>query len=215
MNEGGRIPGAVIRRLPRYYRYLSTLHQLGIVRVSSKDMSKALGLTSSQIRQDFSNLGGLGLQGYGYDVASLLKEIGVILGLDTMYNMIIIGAGNLGHALSNYQNFEKRGFRITGIFDIDPHVIGKKINGLTVMHMDDLSDFLKKNHADIAVITVPRTYAREVAEKVISLGIKGIWNFAPVELEFPDDIIVENIHLSDSLMVLGYNLKQKKKENRA
>ena len=108
MNEGGRIPGAVIRRLPRYYRYLSTLHQLGIVRVSSKDMSKALGLTSSQIRQDFSNLGGLGLQGYGYDVASLLKEIGVILGLDTMYNMIIIGAGNLGHALSNYRTSKKR-----------------------------------------------------------------------------------------------------------
>lgn len=215
MNEDSKIPGAVIRRLPRYYRYLSTLHQLGIVRVSSKDMSKALGLTSSQIRQDFSNLGGLGLQGYGYDVDSLLKEIGVILGLDTMYNMIIIGAGNLGHALSNYQNFEKRGFRITGIFDTDSRIVGKKINGLTVRHMDDLAEFLKENTVQIAVITVPRTYAREVAEKVISLGIKGIWNFAPVELEFPDDIIVENIHLSDSLMVLGYNLKQTKKENRA
>ncbi|NLL38229.1 MAG: redox-sensing transcriptional repressor Rex [Clostridiales bacterium] len=215
MSARSRIPGAVIRRLPRYYRYLSTLHQLGIVRVSSRDMSKALGLTSSQIRQDFSNLGGLGLQGYGYDVDSLLKEIGIILGLDTMYNLIIIGAGNLGHALSNYQNFEKRGFRIIGVFDVDQRIIGKKVNGLTVMHMDELSEFLKENKADIAAITVPRTYAREVAEKVISLGIRGIWNFAPVELEFPDDIVVENIHLSDSLMVLGYNLKQEKKENRA
>ncbi len=198
--------------MPRYYRYLTTLHQMGIARVSSKNMGNAMGLTSSQVRQDFSNLGGVGLQGYGYDVDLLQKEIGIVLGLDTVTNMIIIGAGNLGHALANYSDFDKRGFKIIGIFDVNVFVLGNKINGIEIQHMDKLPELLSHETVDIAVITVPYVYAREVAETVIGLGVKGIWNFAPVELEFPDDVVIENIHLSDSLMVLGYNIKAKNKE---
>jgi len=210
VNSEGKISNAVIRRLPRYYRFLLTLHQLGISRVSSKDMSKAMGLTSSQVRQDLSNLGGVGLHGYGYDVDLLQKEIGAILGHDTTYNMIIIGAGNLGHALAKYTAFEKRGFKIVGIFDVNDQIIGNEINGIYIQDLNQLAEFLNRASVDIAVITVPQIYARDVAEKVIGLGIKGIWNFAPVELEFSDDVVIENIHLSDSLMVLGYNIKDRK-----
>ena len=212
MNYERKISNAVIKRLPRYYRYLSNLHQMGIVRVSSKDMSKAMGLTPSQVRQDFLNLGGVGLQGYGYDVDSLQKEIGIILGLETTYDMIIIGAGNLGRALAKYSHFEKRGFRIVGIFDANIKIVGEKIDEIEIKHIHSIEKFLHFNKVDIAAITVPRDDARDVADQVTKLGIKGIWNFAPVELEFNDDVVIENIHLSDSLMVLGYNLKLKMQE---
>ncbi len=209
VNSEKKISSAVIKRLPRYYRYLSVLKQMGISRVSSKDLSKRMGITSSQVRQDFFNFGGFGLQGYGYDVESLQQEIGNILGLGVPFKMILIGAGNLGQALAKHTSFEKKGFKIIGIFDVNSHLIGENLKGIEIMHMDSLNDFVKKNQVDIAVITVPNVYAREVADKVIGLGIKGIWNFAPVELEVPEDIEMENIHLSDSLMVLRYNMIEK------
>lgn len=204
-----KISGAVIKRLPIYYRYLSTLQQMGISRVSSKDLSRKMGITSSQVRQDFFNFGEFGLQGYGYDVDILREEIANILGLGSRHDMVIIGAGNLGQALAKHLNFEKIGYRVIGIFDINPHLIGETIRGMRTMHFDELSDFAQQNSVDIAVITVPSNIAREVAERVIEIGIKGIWNFASVKLAVPDDVSLENIHLIDSLMVLGYNMKGK------
>lgn len=208
-----KVSNAVIKRLPKYYRYLAALQQMGISRVSSKDLSKRMGITPSQVRQDFFNFGGFGLQGYGYDVASLLQEIGCILGLDHTYNMVLIGAGNLGQALVKHSSFERRGFQITGIFDANPHLIGKHIKEIEIMHYDQLSEFVKVHPVDIAIITVPRIYARDVVQNVVDLGIKGIWNFASVELEVPDDVAIENIHLSESLMILGYEMKRKREKS--
>lgn len=183
---------------------------MDISRISSKDLSVRMGITSSQVRQDFNCFGGYGLQGYGYDVKLLYREIRNILGLDTMYNMIIIGSGHLGQALANHTYFEKRGFKLVGIFDISSEIIGKKIREIEIMHLDSLDDFVKSNHVDIAVITAPAVHAREIAKKVTNFGIKGLWNFAPVELKIPSDVVIENIQLSDSLMVLGYKLKENK-----
>ncbi len=207
-----KVSNAVIRRLPKYYRYLSTLQQMGISRVSSKDLSQRLGITASQVRQDFFHFGGFGLQGYGYDVASLLQEIGCILGLDRTYNMVLIGAGNLGQAIAKHSSFEKRGFQIVGVFDANPHLIGKQIKGIDILHYDQLEDFVKRHAVDIAVITVPRIYAQDVMQRVVDLGIKGIWNFASVELDVPEDVSIENIHLSESLMTLAYEMKRKKEK---
>ena len=208
-----KVSNAVIRRLPKYYRYLSALQQMKISRVSSTDLSRRMGITPSQVRQDFFNFGGFGLQGYGYDVANLLQEIGRILGLDHIYNMVLIGAGNLGQALAKHSSFEKRGFQVTGIFDANPHLIGKQIKEIEIMHYDQLGDFVKQNPVDIAVITVPRIYARDVVQRAVDLGIKGIWNFASVELDVPEDVSIENIHLSESLMTLAYEMKRKKEKN--
>lgn len=202
-----KIPDIVIRRLPIYYRFLTNLHQMGISRVSSTDLGKKMGITSSQVRQDFFNFGSFGLQGYGYDVEQLRQEIGSILGLDTRHTMIIIGAGHLGQALARHSAFEKDGYSVIGVFDVNPHLIGEKIRDVEIMHVNKMPEFVGQNHVDIAVITVPRTYAKEVADLVIDLGIKGIWNFTSVKLSAPDDVAVENIHLSDSLMTLGYYMK--------
>jgi redox-sensing transcriptional repressor len=201
-----KISSAVIKRLPRYYRYLSDLMQMGISRVSSRDLSLRMGITSSQVRQDFNCFGGFGLQGYGYDVELLKDELCKILGLSTLFNLIIIGAGSLGQSLAKHSNFEKRGFKVIGIFDINPNIIDHKIKDIEIMHLDKLSEFTKNNQVDIAVITVPNVHAHEVVGLVTSLGIKGVWNFAPIELTVPADVVIENIHLSDSLMVLGYNI---------
>lgn len=203
-----KISSAVIKRMPRYYRYLSLLQKMGISRVSSKDLAKRMGTTASQVRQDFFSFGGHGLQGYGYDVDFLYAEIHKILGLDIVHNMIIIGAGSLGHALAKYKDFDKKGFRIIGIFDIKTSLIGEEINEIQVRHLDSLPEFIKDNPIDIAVITVPENSAIEVANLLINLGVKALWNFSPVELITPEDVIVENIHMIDSLMVLGFNLKK-------
>jgi len=200
---------AVIKRLPRYYRYLSDLLKMDITRISSKELSNRMGITASQIRQDLNCFGGFGQQGYGYNVELLFNEVSRILGVDKMFHTIIIGAGNMGQALAHYGNFEKRGFKNIGIFDVDPALIGKKINGLEIMDMKDLDDFVSRNHVDIAILTVPYEYTRETAEKVARLGIKGLWNFSPMDLKLPYDIVIENVHLSDSLMVLGYKIKDK------
>ena len=200
---------AVIKRLPRYYRYLSDLLLMDITRISSKELSSRMGITASQIRQDLNCFGGFGQQGYGYNVELLYNEIANILGINNKFQTIILGAGNMGQALAHYGNFEKRGFKTIGLFDVDPKLIGKKINGLEIMHMDTLEDFVSKNRVDIAMLTVPYEYARETAEKVARLGIKGMWNFSPMDLKLPYDMVIENVHLSDSLMVLGYKVKEK------
>lgn len=204
-----KISMAVIKRLPRYHRYLHDLLGLGIKRVSSKELSTRMGITASQIRQDLNCFGGFGQQGYGYNVESLYNEIGNILGINKTFNCIIIGAGNMGQALSNYGNFEKRGFSIIGIFDVNPAVIGKKIKDIEVMHLNDIDEFILHNKVDIAILCVPYRETAALADRVAKLGVKGLWNFSPMDLKMPYDIIIENVHLSDSLMVLGYKLNDK------
>jgi len=205
-----KISEAVIKRLPRYYRYLEDLLNMGISRVSSKDLSTRTGLTSSQVRQDFYCFGGFGLQGYGYDVEFLHNEIKKILGLDTTFKMIIIGAGNLGQALTKHIPLEKKGFKVVGIFDVNPALFGVKVGDLEIMNINEVTDFVKANQVDIAAITVPAVHARETAALTIYLGIKGVWNFAPVELKVPPLIALENNHLTDSLMTLGYKINNSK-----
>ena len=169
-----------------------------------------MNATASQIRQDFNNFGGFGQQGYGYNVELLYKEIGKILGLDRQHHMIIIGAGNLGHALANYMNFERRGFIFDGCFDINPDLIGTKIRGIEVLPMSDMEDFIIQNNIDMAVIAIPKSGAALVAERLVKCNIKAIWNFAHVDLDVPDDVTVENVHLSESLMRLSYNFNRAK-----
>lgn len=200
------ISQAVITRLPRYYRYLGDLKDAGVERVSSQELSRIMRVTASQIRQDFNHFGGFGQQGYGYNVDYLYVEIGKILGLHKSHNLILIGAGNLGQALANYMNFEKRGFIITGIFDINPGLIGKTVRNIPIQAMENMQGFIKENDVDIAVLTIPKTGAVKVAEQLVECGIRGIWNFAHVDLEVPDNVLVENVHLSDSLMKLSYQI---------
>lgn len=207
--ESKNISPAVIKRLPRYYRYLGDLLKSGIDRISSKDLSEKMQVTASQIRQDLNNFGGFGQQGYGYNVEYLYNEIAKILGLDKDYNIIIVGAGNLGTAITNYTDFAKRGFYIRKAFDVKPELIGKKIGEIEILGMDSLPDYIKNNQVDIAAITVPKEIATETATKLVKCGIKAIWNFAPVDLRLPKDVIVETIHLSDTLMRLSYSLKNK------
>ena len=202
------ISQAVIGRLPRYFRYLGELKDTGVERTSSQELSERMKVTASQIRQDFNNFGGFGQQGYGYNVEYLYNEIGKILGLDKTHKFVIIGAGNLGQALGGYINFERRGFIFSGIFDINPDVVGKEVRGIKVRAMDEMDDFIKANNIDIAVLTLPKTGAVEVAERLAKDGIKAIWNFAHVDLNVPEDIQVENVHLSDSLMKLSYNINR-------
>ena len=206
--EGKEISQAVISRLPRYFRYLGELKDEGIERISSQELSDIMKVTASQIRQDFNNFGGFGQQGYGYKVEYLYEEIGKILGLDKKHNLIIIGAGNLGQALANYMNFERRGFLFKGMFDNNPSLYGKKIREMEVKPMEELSDFVKDNNIDIAVLTIPKTSAVAVAEQLVMDGIKGIWNFAHVDLNVPKNIQVENVHLSESLMKPTYNINR-------
>lgn len=201
-----KISSAVIKRLPRYYRYLSELLDNGIDRISSGELSKQMKVTASQIRQDFNNFGGFGQQGYGYNVAYLKSEIGKILGLDRSYHVIILGAGNLGHALANYAGFEKRGFIVSGIFDVDPDKIGKKIGEIPVMDSRDLNRFVKKHSVDIAALTLPKSIAPAVAKELVELGVSGFWNFAATDLNLPENVAVENVHLAESLMRLSYNI---------
>ena len=178
-----------------------------IERISSNELSRRMQVTASQIRQDLNNFGGFGQQGYGYNVKYLYTEIGKILGLDVDHNIIIIGAGNLGQALANYTKFEKRGFILKGIFDVNPRLSGVSIRGVAIRMMDELQDFIHKNDVDIAVLTIPKTRAVEVADILVENGVRAIWNFAHTDLDVPENVIVENVHLSESLMRLSYNLR--------
>lgn len=202
------ISQAVIGRLPRYFRYLGELKDDGVERISSQELSRIMNVTASQIRQDFNNFGGFGQQGYGYNVEYLYTEIGKILGLDKTHHLIIVGAGNLGQALANYMNFERRGFIFTGLFDVNPALYGKNIRGIRVRPMEEMADFVRQNNVDIAVLTIPKTEAEKVASQLTSVGIKAIWNFAHVDLAVPEGVQVENVHLSDSLMRLSYNINR-------
>ena len=208
-----QISQAVIARLPRYFRYLGELKDDGIERVSSQELSRIMKVTASQIRQDFNHFGGFGQQGYGYNVSYLYQEIGKILGLDKTHKLIIIGAGNLGQALANYMNFERRGFLFKGIFDNNPALYGKDIRGIKVQPMNELEAFIKENNIDMAVLTIPKTSAVSVAEALVAYGIRAIWNFAHVDLNVPEHIQVENVHLSDSLMKLSYNFNRYSKND--
>lgn len=200
------ISQAVIGRLPRYYRYLGDLKDNGVERISSQDLSKLMKVTASQIRQDFNNFGGFGQQGYGYNVEYLYNEIAKILGLHYKHNLIIVGAGNLGQALANYMNFERRGFIVKGVFDVNPELHGKQLRGIPVQPMENMEDFIKANNIDIVVLTIPKDGAVKTAEVLVKCNIKAIWNFAHVDLNVPDNIVVENVHLSDSLMKLSYGI---------
>lgn len=211
--EGKEISQAVISRLPRYYRYLGELKDSGVERISSQDLSKLMRVTASQIRQDFNNFGGFGQQGYGYNVEYLYTEIAKILGLHTIHNLVIIGAGNLGQALANYVNFERRGFIVKGVFDIDTELHGKEIRGIPIQPVENLESFIQENEVDIAVLTIPKDGAVKTADILVKYNIKAILNFAHVDLNVPENIVVENVHLSDSLMKLSYNIERMNQEN--
>lgn len=216
ISQGGtivekEISQAVIRRMPRYYRYLGELIDEGVERISSNELSYRMQVTASQIRQDLNNFGGFGQQGYGYNVKYLYEEIGKILGLTEKHNIIVIGAGNLGQALANYVKFEKLGFVIIGLFDVNPALKGTFVRDIEVRMLDELEEFVKHNKVDIATLTMPKEAADSVANMVVDLGIHAIWNFAHVDLQLLDkDVVVENVHLSDSLMQLSYNIVKSK-----
>ena len=203
-----RISKAVIRRLPRYFRYLRELIRNDIMRISSRELSEKMNITASQIRQDLNNFGGFGQQGYGYNVKSLYSEISHILGVDSGITCIIVGMGNIGKALVNNPLFEKRGIKITGLFDADPEVIGTRYNDLIVNDVNNIESFCKESAVDIAVIAIPKAFANETVEKLSGYGIKGFWNFSNAEIDNPEGkrIFVENVHLGDSLMALCYDI---------
>ncbi len=200
------ISQAVIQRLPRYYRYLEDLMDQGIERISSSELSKRMKLTASQIRQDLNNFGGFGQQGYGYNIKNLHDEIAKILNIDNEHEMIIVGAGHLGQALANYTNFRKRGFIVKAIFDKDPSIIGNMVGEIQIQSMDKLESVIKENDIKMAAVCIPKGPAIKVVEQLIDAGIIGIWNFAHVDLDVPENIVIENVHLSESLMRLSYRM---------
>lgn len=203
--EERQISKAVIKRLPRYYRYLGEILNSGVERISSGELSNKMQVTASQIRQDLNNFGGFGQQGYGYNVKYLYDEIGKILGVDRTHPMIIIGGGNFGHALANY-DFEKNGFVTKAVFDVRQELAGTTIRGIPVLMMDQLEEYISREHIEIAVLTLPKSRVAEVADRLIRCGIKALWNFAHLDLDVPDDVVVENVHLVDSLMQLSYRI---------
>lgn len=209
MERFSSISMAVVRRLPKYHRYLSELKKNDVKRVSSQELSRITGFTASQIRQDLNCFGGFGQQGYGYNVDDLHQHISKILGLDKVYKTVIVGAGNLGQAIVNYTFFEKSGFVPQAIFDVNPRLIGLKINDIKVHDVENLESFVKDNNIDIGIICTPKSQCQKVAEALAKGGVQAIWNFAPSDVNVPDDIIVENVHLSESLFTISYLLKER------
>ena len=199
---------AVIRRLPKYYRYLGDLLSKDIQRISSKELSDIIGFTASQIRQDLNNFGGFGQQGYGYNIEDLHNEIGKILGLNKSYNAVLVGAGNLGQAIANYTGFKNAGFEIKALFDANPKLIGLNIRGFEILDSDILEEYIKENNIDIGILCVPKNGAQKLADRLVGAGVKGIWNFAPVDLNVSKDVIVENVNLTESLFTLSYLMKE-------
>ena len=201
------ISDAVIRRLPRYYRQLTELCERGVVRVSSHSLGQEMNITASQIRQDFSCFGEFGQQGYGYNVEELRTEIGHILGVDKDHKLILIGVGNLGRALLQNFPFTQIGFTVDAAFDVDPSVIGKTVNGVSVYPMDNLEQYLQTHSVDVVSLTIPQSVAQETANRLVELGVRGFWNFTNVELTSADpDVKFENIHFADSLLTLSYRI---------
>lgn len=202
-----KVSNAIIRRLPRYRRYLGYLQTKGIKKVSSNELSELIGYTASQIRQDFNTFGEFGQQGYGYSVDYLYKEINKILGLDREYKTVVVGCGHLGQAITNYTYYYKIGFNIMGLFDVNKDIIGKVINDVEVMDSSELKDFVTREGVDIGIICVNRENAQAVADTLVEGGVKGIWNFAPIDIDIPKGVALESVHLSDSLHALSFMIK--------
>jgi redox-sensing transcriptional repressor len=209
-----KVSNAIIRRLPRYRRYLGYLQTKGIKKISSNELSEMIGYTASQIRQDLNTFGEFGQQGYGYEVDKLYKEINKILGLDREYKTVVVGVGNLGQAITNYTYYYKIGFNIIGLFDVNPRIIGNVINDVEVLDSAGLEEYVKKEGIDIGIICVNRENAQQVADSLVAGGVKGIWNFAPIDLVVPEDIALESVHLSDSLHALSFMIKSKEEQGR-
>ena len=213
MKTADKISNAVIRRLPKYLRVLEDLNKVGVERISSGELSELIGYTASQIRQDLNHFGGFGQQGYGYNVKELHGEILAILGLDRPYKMVLVGCGKLGQALSNYTHEYGDNFTLAGLFDVKKELIGTKIAGTTIRDISELPTFLRKNKIDIGVMTVPPDQAGTIAKLLVGGGVRGIWNFAPVDLDDIEEVPVENVHIWDSLEALAYHIVQKEKQD--
>jgi redox-sensing transcriptional repressor len=207
MKNNTKVSNAIIRRLPRYRRFLSELKNQGVKKISSNELSALIGFTASQIRQDLNTFGGFGQQGYGYSVDHLYEELNKILGLDEEQKSVIVGVGNLGHAIANYTYLNRTGFRTVGMFEVNPNIIGTVIDEVEVQDYSNLEEFVKDNGIDIGVICVTKENAQDVADTLIRGGVKGIWNFAPIDLEIPESVAIENVHLSDSLHALSFMIK--------
>lgn len=206
MAKNVSVSNSVIKRLPRYYRFLGELLKDGVERISSRELSLRMKLTASQIRQDLNCFGGFGQQGYGYNVEELHKEIGKILGVDKNFKTILIGAGNLGRAIATHINFETRGCKLIGIFDQNPDLTGVEVSGIKIKHTDELEDFCKENEPMVAVLCIPKANTQSIADSLIKLGVKAFWNFSHYDLGLDyEGIAVENVHLGDSLLTLSYN----------
>ena len=205
-----KISVAVIKRLPKYYRYLELIGDKGIIRVSSQELSKITGLTASQIRQDLNHFGAFGQQGYCYNVEELKIELEKIMGVDKPYNVVIIGFGNIGSALLNYSGFKKKGFKVVGIFDNSPEIIGNKANDVVIKDVSELEEVVTREKVDIAILAIPAIPAQEITDKLVACGIKGIWNFAPIDLKLPRNVVLENVHLDGSLLTLTYYMNSLK-----
>ena len=204
------VSDAVIRRLPRYYRYLDDLHNKGVVRMSSNSLGNKMGITASQIRQDLSCFGEFGQQGYGYNVEELRAEVGRILGTDKQHRIIVVGVGNLGHALMQNFRFMESGFTLDAAFDISPALIGSEVAGIPVLSMDELESYLKSHPVDVAVLTVPRSVAQSIADRLVASGVRGFWNFTNVELSSTvEGVCFEDVHFADSLLTLSYRIAER------
>ncbi|NLC03432.1 MAG: redox-sensing transcriptional repressor Rex [Tissierellia bacterium] len=210
MDKDTQVSITVIKRLPKYYRYLGDLLKKGINRISSQELSNLTGFTASQIRQDLNNFGGFGQQGYGYNVEDLQTQLGKILGLDKEYNAVIVGAGNIGYAIAYYRGFSDSGFNMVALFDDNPKRIGTKYKETEVQDVKDLKDYLKNNKVDIGIISTHKDMAQKTADILVEGGVKGIWNFATTDLVLPEDVVLENVRLTESLFTLSYFLKENK-----
>ena len=206
MGYNKKISSAVINRLPRYYRYIGELYEKGVTRISSNELSQRMNMTASQIRQDLNNFGGFGQQGFGYAVDFVYNEIKKILGMDKSYNVIVIGGGNIGQALANYSEFNKLGINITAIFDANPKLIGMSIRGIKIYDIDTLEDYIHNSNVDVAVLSLPKPQTAGVVSRLLLCGVNCFWNFSPIDLELPDNALIENVHLTESLMTLLYRL---------
>lgn len=209
-NKASKVSETVIRRLPIYHRYLTEIIDRDIERISSSELSKLTGFTASQIRQDLNNFGGFGQQGYGYNAVDLRNQIDKILGMDHTYKTIVVGAGSLGSAVAKYDDFRASGFKIEALFDTNDKLIGEKVDNVPILPYSEMKEYVKENNIDVGIITVPKQNAIDVIHTLIEVGIKGIWNFAPIDFHMPEDsdVIIENIRLNDSLLKLSYYLKE-------
>ena len=214
MKKQAKISNAVIKRLPRYRRYLKELRKKGVDKISSNEFSTLIGYTASQIRQDLNNFGGFGQQGYGYSVDGLYHEISAILGLDKQYKMVVVGAGNLGQAIVNHTYYYNAGFIVSAIFEVNPKLIGLRINDIEVMDYENIVEYVEENEIDIGIICTTMDAAQEVADKLCFAGVKGLWNFAPVDIETPGHVAIENVHLTDSLYSLAYHINGAQEHNK-